>query len=131
KFTTTLMTTACISLFVLSSFKNKSEKNQPGPFRNIQPEENPAIIVDRAEARALYENFSRKYPEIDFAERGGFIGKSTIEALLSRMSNPADTMVYYYFGRTNDAKNLIMLFNNPDFNNLDDTPKFRTVTPYC
>lgn len=113
---------AFVSLIVLTSFGNK---------KNSAPGSGSGIIETRQEAKDLYANFGRKYPETEFAQRGGVISKETLTALLNAMRDAKDVNVYYYFGRTADEKNLIMLFNDPAYSDPENSPKYKTVVPYC
>lgn len=113
---------ATVSLIVLTSFSNK---------KNSAPGSESGIIETRKEAKELYANFVRVYPETEFAQRGGVISKSTLTALLSAMHDAKDVNVYYYFGRTADEKNMLMLFNDPAYSDPANAPKYKTVAPYC
>lgn len=114
---------ASVSLLVLTAFSNKKKPLPAGA--------ESGIIETRQEAKELYSNFGKKYPETEFAQRGGIISKATLTALLSAMRDAKDVNVYYYFGRSADEKNLIMLFNDPAYSDPSNTPKFKTVAPYC
>jgi hypothetical protein len=124
KFTALLFAAVSICLVTLVSFKHINEKPVS---MNLSPE----IIPDRSTVRQLYLNFLKQYPASSFVERSGYISKSTLESLLAKMNDPSDKMVYYYFGRTSSNKNVIMLFNDPTYNNLDNSSKFVTVDPFC
>ena len=93
--------------------------------------ENPEQIRDRAAAKKLYADFLTQYTSEVFAEHGGSISKATLESLLSKMTNDADTKVLYMFGRTAETKNCIMLFNNPAYNDINRTPAYMSAAPYC
>lgn len=114
---------AFVSLIVLTAFNSKKNP-APGGAES-------GIIENRQEAKDLYANFGRTYPEAEFAQRGGVISKATLTALLSAMRDGKDVNVYYYFGRTPDDKNMLMLFNDPAYNDPANSPKYKTVAPYC
>ncbi len=118
------ITAVAVTSLTISSFKPSEKIITPG-------EGDGETIRDRAAAKQMYGDFLRQYPEATFAEHGGSISKATLEALLSKMTNEADTKVLYIFGRTADNKNCIMLFNNPAYNDLSRTPAYRTAAPYC
>jgi hypothetical protein len=132
KLLSVVATFSCISMFALTAFKTKTESAGTAYEKQLVPGEgNSPIISDRAEAKQLYGNFSREYSTEVFPQRGGTISKSTLATLYNAMKNPNDTLVYYYFGRSNDEKNLLMFFNDPAYNDLSKTDKFKTVAPYC
>lgn len=112
---------ASISMLVLTAFNKKSPN----------PGSEPGTIENRQEAKDLYRNFDQQYPEATFAQRAGVIPKTTLAALLTAMRDAKDVNVYYYFGRTGDGKNMIMLFNDPAYNDPESSPKYKTVAPYC
>jgi|CXWJ01.1.fsa_nt_gi hypothetical protein len=113
---------ASVSLLMLTAFSNK---------KSPSPGSESGIIETRQEAKDLYANFERVYPENVFAQHGGVISKATLTALLSAMRDGKDVNVYYYFGRTPDDKNMLMLFNDPAYSDPANSPKYKTVAPYC
>ena len=115
-----------ISLLVFTSFKNDNGTEKPLPQTQAATS---TLIADRAEAKALYANFLRLNPK--FTQQGATISKVTLVALLSKMTDVKDSVIYYYSGANTLNQNVIMLFNDPAYNPLNDSPKYKTIAPFC
>ncbi len=97
----------------------------------IAPGSEGETIPDQAAAKKLLRDFTTRYSAEDFYEHGGQISKATLQGLLSKMTDQNDKKVFYIFGRTAAAKNCIMLFNDPAFNDPNTTTKYMSAAPYC
>jgi hypothetical protein len=130
-FSSASVSAICISICILllQSFKSGTSGSPGDPVCPAFKEEE--LMRNREDVKKLYNNFIARYPENDFKEHGGSLSKGVICNLLSKMRDDKDTMVYYLFGRTDNGDNLIMLFNDPAYNDLDNTSKFRSCPPYC
>lgn len=113
----------CLLLTAFSKDDNPQE-NTTAPLIATNP-----IIATKTEAQALYSNFKRINPK--FTQQGGTLTKTTLQSLLSKMNGDGDTTIYYYFGANPKSENVIMLFSDPAFHPLNDTPKYKSITPFC
>lgn len=126
KVATLFFAATSIALLTLTAYTKDNAPEKPA----VPPQSaNSTLIIDRNEAKALYSNFLRINPK--FTQQGGFINKSTLTGLLSRMTDAKDTAVYYYFGANTSNQNVIMLFNDPTYSPLLDAPKYKTIAPFC
>jgi hypothetical protein len=115
-----------MSLLVFTAFKKDEAPQKPAaPQQSV----NSTLIKDKEEAKALYSNFLRINAK--FTQQGGFISKATLAGLLSRMTDSRDTAVFYYLGANTANQNVIMLFNDPTYSPILDSPKYKTIAPFC
>lgn len=115
-----------IALFTLTAFTKAKVPQNPSEPQTIAT---TPVIATKTEAQALYSNFLRINPK--FTQQGGFINKTTLNNLISKMTNTNDTIIYYCLGANPSNQNVIMLFNDPTYSPINDTPKFKTIAPFC